>query len=46
MSIMFKDIHEKTDARAAKNSVEGTDFAEIMFADNTICIILLQFDIM
>ena len=38
MSVMLQDIYEEIDRSAVQNIVEGTDFDEIMYIDNTIYI--------
>ena len=38
MTVMFHDVHEKTDEILRRNRVPGADFDEVTYADDTICI--------
>jgi hypothetical protein len=38
MTVMFHDIHKRTDRRTVAHRVPGTDYDEVMYADDTICI--------
>ena len=38
MTAMFHDIHQQTDEQNRKHRVTNTNFDEILFADDTICI--------
>ena len=38
MSVMFNDIHDKLKHNTVTKRVAGPEFAEVMYADDTICI--------
>ena len=38
MTVMFHDVHDKTDHELKKHRVPGAEFDEVTYADDTICI--------